>query len=208
MRSLMASSMGGKAVSQSLANFDVIVLAAGSSSRFADGNKLVHPYRGSPLLSHLFRAIADLDFGHRIVVTGTPFRADILALLAGHPGWRECFNHTAGSGMGSSIAAGARLLHGADGVFICPGDMPEIRASDFLALARLFAGAQSICRPTFCGQPGHPVLIGRAHYARLRRLDGATGAASLIRQLPDHLITHASSNPGVTLDCDRREHFL
>ena len=204
----MAEPTPGRERPSILADFDVIVLAAGASSRFPNGNKLVHPYQGRPLISHLFETIAELDLRQRIVVTGAPYRSEIRTVLAGYPGWQECFNSHASSGMGSSIAVGAALLDGSRGVFICPGDMPAIGAGDFLAVARLFTGPQSICRPTFGGRPGHPVLIGHAHYERLRRLEESQGAASLINDVPHCLSTYASTHAGVALDCDLPEHFL
>ncbi len=193
----------------SLRMFDVIVLAAGSSRRFPAGNKLVTPYRGIPLIRHILRTVAGLDFRQRIIVTGPPYRDDILAELKHHAGWREGFNARAGEGMGGSIAVGASMLRqGCEGVFICPADMPGITAADFHAVAACFAGPQSICRPVFNGQPGHPVLFGRAYHGRLGTLAGDRGAAGLIADHMSRVAVYASDNPGTVFDCDTPDRFL
>jgi len=187
--------------------FDVIVLAAGSSRRFAQGNKLIQPYCGKPLISHVLSVIEQLDIGQQIIVTGEPYRDEIMSVVATRPRWREAVNTRADEGVGTSIAAGAALLNGSRGVFICPADMPLISQNDFQRTAELFVGPTSICRPMFEGRPGHPVLFGSAHYQRLSALEGDVGGASMLRGAPHLLATYASANQGVVLDLDKAEQF-
>lgn len=188
--------------------FDVIVLAAGSSRRFAQGNKLIQPYRGRSLISHVLGVIEQLDIGQPIIVTSKPYRDEIMSLVAAPHRWREAVNTRAIEGVGTSIAAGAALLRGSRGVFICPADMPLICQNDFQRTAELFAGPTSICRPLFEGRPGHPVLFGSAHYQRLCALEGDVGGAGLLNRYPGMLATYASINQGVVLDLDTAEQFM
>ncbi|KFC68237.1 putative molybdopterin-guanine dinucleotide biosynthesis protein A [Devosia sp. LC5] len=187
--------------------FDVIVLAAGSSRRFAHGNKLIQPYCGRPLICHVLSVIEQLDIGQPIIVTGEPYRDEIMSVVVTRPRWREAVNKRATEGIGTSIATGAALLNGTRGVFICPADMPLISQNDFQRTAELFVGPTSICRPMFEGRPGHPVLFGSAHYQRLRALEGDVGGASMLRHDPRLLATYASVNQGVVLDLDTAEQF-
>ena len=191
----------------SLASFDVIVLTAGSSRRFPHGNKLAVRYQGAPLITGILQTIAQLDFRRCIIVTGQPYRNEIVEILGAYPGWLECFNANASDGMARSIAIGAAAVEGSSGVFICPADMPGIGPLDFHLVASAFAGPDSICRPNFRGRPGHPVLFGSAYFAALRALTGDEGASSLVRQFQSRLIALESGNRGVTLDFDTAYDF-
>jgi molybdenum cofactor cytidylyltransferase len=187
--------------------FDVIVLAAGASTRFGADNKLTQPYRGRPLAGHILDLVSQLDCARRILVTGGPYRREMQALLQTQRGWCEAYNPDAETGMGGSIAAGAALLSGSAGVFIVPADMPNLVAGDFIALAEAFVDEMSICRPVFEGQPGHPVLFGAAHHGALRQLKGTRGAARLLSSGQASLTTVRSSNAGVVRDFDMRSAF-
>jgi len=187
--------------------FDVIVLAAGASTRFGADNKLTQPYRGRPLAGHIIDLVSQFDCATRILVTGGPYRPQMQALLQTQLGWCEAYNPNAKTGMGGSIAAGAAMLSNSAGVFIVPADMPNLVTDDFFALAEAFVDEASICRPVFEGQPGHPVLFGTAHYGALRQLKGAKGAAGLLSSAGASLTTVRSSNAGVVCDFDTRDAF-
>ena len=60
----------------------------------------------------------------------------------------------------------------------------------------------TIWRPCFRGQPGHPVLFGRDFWPALAGIDGESGAASLIRQHASHYRTHDVDDAGVVFDVD------
>ncbi|MBO0920333.1 nucleotidyltransferase family protein [Cellulomonas sp. zg-ZUI222] len=96
-------------------------------------------------------------------------------------------------GMGASLAAGLAGLDDspATAVVVTLVDLPDL---DARAVSRVTAGPVGpgdLRRATFAGAPGHPVLLGRDHWAALRQaLDGDTGAR-------DYLRTH----PPVAVDC-------
>ncbi|WP_423066106.1 nucleotidyltransferase family protein [Devosia sp. CN2-171] len=151
-------------------------------------NKLANSWQGRPLLDHLLRTIAEADFADCIVVTGAAYRSDIFGLLARAPHAREAFNQDADQGMGTSIAVGIAAIAGAPlGAFICLGDMPLVTTSDFGNLAAALTREVTVVRPTYNGLPGHPVLFGRRHFGQLARLEGDTGASSIIANLPEGL---------------------
>lgn len=154
------------------------------------------------MVEHILATFTEANVGQRIIVIGGVHQQDLGALLQAWPTWDICINTRAAQGMGTSIATGAKMLRaGAAGVFVCPADMPRVRRSDIVATADLFDGPTSICRPTFRGTPGHPVLFGHAHFARLRDLDGDEGGIAILRNSPS-LMTFNSTNPGVVADFD------
>ncbi|MEP7762790.1 nucleotidyltransferase family protein [Sanguibacter sp. 25GB23B1] len=94
------------------------------------------------------------------------------------------------SGMGESLRQGldavGRLVPDADAVVVTLVDLPRLRAG---AVARVVdAGGARGARRTalvqahYDGRPGHPVLIGREHWAPLRdTLHGDAGARGYLR---------------------------
>lgn len=184
-----------------------IVLLAGASTRMEGGSKLTRPYRGKPLAAHVLDILAGLDLRQRIAVVGGPYQTQTMDLLARYPNFVVVHNPDAASGMGSSIAAGARALVPGAGVFVCLGDMPNVRAEDFRALATELTDPQTIFRQHFGDRLGHPVLFGSNHIPSLKALTGTAGAATVIDAAADSTVSIRSSHRGVTEDFDTLEDF-
>ena len=184
-----------------------IVLLAGASTRMAGGSKLARLYWGKPLAAHALDTLAGLDLRQRIAVVGGPYQTQTMDLLARYPDFVVVHNPDAASGMGSSIAAGARALAPCAGLFVCLGDMPNVRAEDFRALAIELADPQTICRHHFGDRPGHPVLFGNNHIPPLKALTGPSGAATLIAAAAASTVSIRSSHRGVIEDFDTLEDF-
>ncbi len=51
-------------------NLAAIILAAGRSSRFEDGHKLLADFRGKPILEHVLELARDYPLADRVVITG------------------------------------------------------------------------------------------------------------------------------------------
>lgn len=72
-------------------------------------------------------------------------------------------------GMGASLRTGLAALAGSAGPQVQAAlvhlvDLPDVDASVIRRLAEL-AGPEVVARATFDGRPGHPVLLGRTHWA-------------------------------------------
>jgi CTP:molybdopterin cytidylyltransferase MocA len=101
------------------------------------------------------------------------------ALIVANPGWAE--------GIGSSLRAGLSALAGtaATAAVVLLVDTPGITPA---AVRRIAAGATdtTLAIATYAGQDGHPVLLGRAHWAGVAALaTGDTGARAYLRTHPD-----------------------
>jgi CTP:molybdopterin cytidylyltransferase MocA len=92
------------------------------------------------------------------------------------------------SGMGSSLKAGLHALTTSDAVAVAilPVDTPGVTAAAVRRVAAL-ASPTVLARATFRGWPGHPVLIGRVHWAGVAEL--AAGDTGARRYLADHPAT-------------------
>lgn len=162
----------------------IIILAAGKASRMGEGgrHKLLAEFEGAPLVRRVTERALDAVAGPVVVVTG--FRAsEISACLEGLPVEIE-ENRDYASGMASSIRAGlaAPPLQDVEGVMILLADMPGVTHADIEELVKAFrkSGGRSIVRAVADGKRGNPVILPRATFPALMRLEGDIGARHII----------------------------
>jgi CTP:molybdopterin cytidylyltransferase MocA len=148
-----------------------LLLAAGAGRRYGMPKALVA--RDGRLLVE--RALATLSDGgcEPVAVVLGAGRDEVLAradlggaLVVDNPDWA--------TGMGSSLRAGLAALASApvDAVAVLLVDTPGITPA---AVRRIigYGGAQALAAASYQGVQGHPVLLGRAHWAGVAAL--ATG---------------------------------
>jgi CTP:molybdopterin cytidylyltransferase MocA len=88
-------------------------------------------------------------------------------------------------GMGASLAEGLRgLPDGPDAVLVTLVDLPDVDASVVERVLDRSVGTGTLARATYAGVPGHPVLLGRDHWA------GVIGSATGDRGARDYLAAH------------------
>ena len=69
-------------------------------------------------------------------------------------------------GMGASLRAGLAALGGAeDAALVSLVDLPDVGADVVRRLLNRAVTATTLARATYGGSPGHPVLLGRDHWA-------------------------------------------
>ncbi|HVL20822.1 MAG TPA: nucleotidyltransferase family protein, partial [Amaricoccus sp.] len=181
----------------------VIVLAAGSGSRFAaDSHKLAAPFSGgrSVLEATLGQAIA--SHLHVVVVTTERFadlaresvaaRDVVVMPEAGLDG-------SVGVGMGHSISAGVAVRPHAAGWLVLPGDMPLVQPSTLVAVARLLDD-HAVVYAQHRGKRGHPVGFAPELYSELLALGGDEGARRLVARYPAFGVE--LDDPGILIDID------
>jgi molybdenum cofactor cytidylyltransferase len=153
-----------------------VLLAAGRSSRFGAGHKLLATWRGRPLVVHAVETLAAAGLPPPIVVLGHDADA-VRAALAGcqvqfvdAPDWAD--------GMGRSLAAGiAAVPANWDAALVCLADMPVVEPGLIAALA---AAPGELVVPVWDGRRGHPVRWPRAAFARLLALTGDAGGKAVM----------------------------
>ena len=180
-----------------------IVLAAGSSSRFGDANKLLTNLEGRPMLEHVLTAIRKSSFRDIKAVMNEQY--DEICDLCERLNIDRVFNARAHLGMGSSIAAGVSAMNtGADGVMIALGDMPFIKEESYRALFDAFSTAPkgSIVAPEYEGVRGHPVIFDAAYLPILKMLNNDQGARAVIKAHREKIIIVPVDDPGVLKDVD------
>jgi CTP:molybdopterin cytidylyltransferase MocA len=167
-----------------------LLLAAGAGRRMGGPKALLRDPAGVPFLDRTVGALLDGGCDSVTVVLGAA-AAEASALLA-EAGWRDdpavsvVVADDWDSGMGASLRAGLASLTESDAraALVTLVDLPDVDAG---VMRRLLAwvGAEetTLARSTYAGVPGHPVLIGRAHWA------GVTEAARGDRGARDYLAT-------------------
>ena len=151
-----------------------MVLAAGAGRRYGmpkalvsfDGRLLVR--RAAAALSSLSRVIVVLGAGDARVVAPELTYVD---------------NSDWASGMGSSLRAGLAAVEGADAAVITLVDMPGVTAAAVDRIAA-YAAPDALVMGGYGDRRGHPVLLGRDHWA------GVSAAAVGDRGARDYLRAH------------------
>ena len=189
-----------------------IVLAAGLSQRFraAGGegpSKLLAPLGGEPLVRRAAQAATASCARPVVVVTGHA-KAEVEAALEG---LAVVFTHNAdfASGLASSLKVGvAALPERIEGALVLLGDMPAVDASVLDRLIQAFYADPRVLAvaPVHAGRRGNPVLLSRALFAAIARLDGDEGARRLLRQAgPGRVLEVAIEGDAPLLDIDTPE---
>lgn len=190
-----------------MAGVGAVLLAAGASTRFGAGNKLLADLGGRPLLARAAHAIAAAEVDEIVVVTGrddAQVRQAVAAIAL-----RFAHNDDWATGMGSSISTGIRSLASQPaGAFIIPADMPFLTPGLLVALRDAFvrAGGERIVVPTTPdGAQRNPVLWPRRYFAELALLSGPKGGKPLLRRYSDQILKVPLADPQVFADVDTDE---
>ncbi|MEQ1711845.1 MAG: nucleotidyltransferase family protein [Hyphomicrobium sp.] len=192
-----------------------VLLAAGASTRFGAGNKLLAEIGGEAMVARVARALLCSQVGAIIVVT-PPDRSAIAAALARvEAGGRLSLiaNPDPSRGIASSIATGIFAVDATSaGVMIVPGDMPDLAAADFDRLLAAFVaegGDALVHAATAAGRQRNPVVWPRRLFGALAALQGDVGGKPLIAGeravRPDRVVAVAFADEAALRDVDRPE---
>lgn len=181
-----------------------VLLAAGSSKRFGEENKLLALVDGAPLIRLTALALTASRAAEIVAVTG-PDPGEIAAALSDLP-IRFVHNPDFARGMGTSIATGIRAVDPAmTGALVCPGDMPSLQSIMIDRIIDAFeaSGSQGIVYPALAdGSQRNPVLWPCRLFARLGQLSGEGGAKPILAELRAECIPVPEDDPGHFVDID------
>ena len=150
-----------------------LLLAAGAGRRMGGPKALLRDPAGVPYLD---RAVGGLLAGGCDTVTVVlGASAPEAGALLDEAGWSTdptvevVLAHDWDEGMGASLRAGLQSLSGSggDAALVTLVDLPDVGVEVFRRVLAegSSAGATALVRATYDGEPGHPVLIGREHWA-------------------------------------------
>ena len=195
-----------------------VLLAAGGGSRLG-GGKLLLPWRGRPLLSHLLDAVARTpDLLSLTVVLGydaAAVREVVERRVSDLPmpvyftlndAWREGISASLRRGLENVIAAPGGETIG--GVLFLLGDQPLVMARTLTTLIQAHDEARAknpghpATVPSHQGRRGNPVILSPCLFPALMALRGDTGGRHILRELGDGLLRVPVDDPGVLHDVD------
>ncbi|GAB5467050.1 MAG: molybdopterin-binding/glycosyltransferase family 2 protein [Rhodospirillales bacterium] len=197
-----AAAVEPASVGQRAPKVAALVLAAGQAKRMG-ANKLVQDLSGKPLVRHAVEAALASRAAPVILVTGHEREAveealEGLDLLSVH-------NRNFAAGLSTSMKRGlAALPDDCDAAVVLLGDMPRIDAG---VIDRLIASfnpleGRAICLPTFQGQRGNPVLLGRQFFSEAQTVEGDQGARELLREYGEWIAEVPIEDAAILLDVD------
>lgn len=174
----------------------LVLLAAGRSRRFNDGDKLAESFLDKPLAFHVVTALEAVPFLARIAVVSDT------ELDFSNKGYRVVENPDPSLGQARSVCHGVKLAQelGAEAVLVALADMPRVTAAHVQRLFDTYDGDDAVVASSDGVRPMPPGLFGRGRFAELLALEGDQGARDLIRG-GHHVVT----SPAELKDVDTQE---
>lgn len=177
-----------------------LLLAAGAGRRIGGPKALVAGDDGTPWVVSSLRTLRDGGCDDVVVVLGAQAQ-DVRARLEAEAvsvveatEWDE--------GMGASLRTGLGAIgaSSSDCALVHLVDLPDV-GSDVVRRVLHGAGRTSLARATYDGRPGHPVLLGRDHWAAIAGdASGDEGARAYLRANQTALIECSDLATGHDID--------
>ena len=155
-----------------------VLLAAGGGHRFADGPKLLAPFRGRPLVAAAVGHASAAGLDETVVVVGSVDLGDLL------PGWVTVLrNDRWQQGLATSLALAVEHADsvGHNRIVVGLGDQPLVPAAAWAAVA---ASPSPVAVATYGGRRRNPVGLARSVWPLLP-VDGDDGARALVHGHPE-----------------------
>lgn len=191
------------AVERPSASVRGVLLAAGTSSRFGDPNKLLETVEGKSLVRHAAETVVESSLDGVTVVVG--HEADrVRAALDGLPVAVRT-NDEYATGQSTSVRVGIADVaeRGADAALVALGDMPWVSVGAVDRLVEAYRRGVSDLLVAACdGQRGNPVLFDSRFFDALTAVDGDVGGREILLEA-DATVAVETGDPGVRRDVDR-----
>ncbi|GAA1971678.1 NTP transferase domain-containing protein [Isoptericola halotolerans] len=165
-----------------------LVLAAGAGSRFGGPKGLARTASGEPWVRRAVRSLQVAGCDEVLVAVGA--RGAQVASLVPSPA-RVVVVQDWAEGLAATLRAG--LLVAADGdadvLVVTPVDTPDAPATAVVRVVEAGRRAAQpasavLARAVYEGRPGHPVVLGRSHWAGVQA--SSTGDSGAGRYLAEH----------------------
>jgi len=179
-----------------------VVLAAGTSSRFGETNKLLAEWADAPLVSHAVNTLLQSVVDEVVVVVGDD--SERVRTAVSDFEVTVVHNDEYATGQATSVRRGitAARNHGADAVVFALGDMPTVNTESLDVLVDAYrAGVGDALAAAYDGARGNPVLFGPRHFEALADTTGGTGGREILLE-DDGSALVETGDRGVLVDID------
>ena len=183
-----------------------IVLAAGSSRRMGV-QKLLLPFGGKTVITHIIDQLLESSIDHVHVVVG--HQAERIRREISDRPVSIVTNAHYTSGMLSSVRCGLRNLPAqCRVVLVALGDQPSIRSALINRMLRSFATCKkNILVPLYKGKRGHPILFSITYRDAILTHYEEVGLRGLLHAHPDDVCELTVSTSSVLSDMDYPEDY-
>lgn len=179
-----------------------VVLAAGTSSRFGEPNKLLAEWKDVPLVSHAVDTLLRSAVDEVVVVVGDDAERVRTAISEFEVTVVHNDEYTAGQATSVRRGITAARHTGGDAVAFALGDMPTVNAGSLDVLVDAYrAGVGDALAAAYDGGRGNPVLFGRRHFEALADVTGDTGGREILLS-DDRAALIETDDRGVLVDID------
>lgn len=180
-----------------------VIMASGMARRFGS-NKLLHEFRGSPIITRILDTMERLPLAARVVVTRHPEIRDICeernipVLLHDLPEQSD------------TVRLGVEFLleacPGMTGCMFAASDQPCLTIDSVAKLCRAFDDEpEKIWRLAWQGTVGNPVLFPKATFQELLHLPVGKGGGAVVKKHPELMRTVEVSDERELIDVDTPE---
>ncbi|ETI58986.1 MobA [Sphingobium sp. C100] len=160
-----------------------VLLAAGTSSRFGEDDKLMADLRGKPLVAHTLETVASMAFAELVAVTRPIDQAPVIHRKLDRRGFTILVNDRPAEGISGSIIRAVEHvmpINRIRGILICLADMPDVPQSHYNHICLAAEDIRSVVASTDGFSSSPPAFIGRKHFPELLALKGDQGARALL----------------------------
>ncbi len=190
-----------------MTNTGIIILAAGSSSRFGNIKQLLH-FKGKTLLQHAIEEATEAGAEPIVVVTGA--NANEISKEIKNEKVAIVFNKDWEQGMASGIVIGLKkaitLNKEIEKVIIAVCDQPFVSSSLFQQLfQKQNKGIKHIVASAYADTMGTPALFTQKYFDALMGLKGDEGAKKLLKRYSEDVAT--VDFPDGYIDIDTQEDY-
>jgi molybdenum cofactor cytidylyltransferase len=181
-----------------------VLLAAGTSSRYGEANKLLQTVDGMPLVRYAAETLLGSAVNGVTVVVGheadrVRAAVDDLAVAI-----RTNDDYTEGQSTSVRVGIGDAAERGADAALVALGDMPWVTVETVDCLVEAYRrGVSDIIVAAHEGKRGNPVLFDGRYFDRLTDVDGDVGGRHLLLNSGE-AVAIETGDSGVVRDVDRQ----
>jgi len=160
-----------------------LVLAAGSGSRMGQPKATIVDDEGIPWVTRAASFLRNAGAAPVIVALGADLEKAVHLL----PDWShhiavQAWQEGIGASLRESLISLGRLPETVTAVLVTLVDLPSAHVASATRLMGTGWTDTALRRAMYHGKPGHPVLIGRAHWLPLsNQLNGDTGAQAFLK---------------------------
>lgn len=177
----------------------IIIMAAGLSSRFKVGNKLLYQIKGESLLEITLKNITSYSPTNLFIITGNNRKE--ISTIAKKFNINEIFCENWGKGLSESLKQGIKNVKNYEALIISHGDMPFIDKNYLKKIVEQHKIHGNCIITSFNKYKGLPALLTHSVYNEtIKKLKGDKGAKEILLSFPNLEYINATQKQILDID--------